>query len=449
MKSTMVIVAFALLALVGSSSTVRLVRSPSALSGARLARVPIHCAPRASTADEARPRRVRFLFSDTGGGHRASALALQGAIESMYPGQIECDLVDLFVASEVWPFCEAPAAYRWMAERPAYWKAFFEAGATPFGAWLNEVVTDCLCGAAYRKLLAASPRPDCVVSVHPLMQGPALRALADIDGGIRKTPFATVVTDLGSAHPKWFHTGVDKCYVPSDVLVDIARGVGLETEQVVLHGLPIRKAFWQGRTPLGSKQVVRQTLGLDSETPTCLVVGGGDGMGGLFSVASAVGSALGEREGSSQLVVVCGRNEECKSSLGAVKWPSNVHVMVLGFVSEMEQWMGAADALVTKAGPGTIAEAAAMGLPCVLSGYLPGQEEGNVDFVISGGFGKLNEDPAEIGKTVRQWLDEPDMLAAMSTAASAAARPDATSAIASDLAKLVLGEVALLSQPVT
>ncbi|KAJ1616884.1 hypothetical protein T492DRAFT_918070 [Pavlovales sp. CCMP2436] len=336
----MVIVAFALLALVGSSSTVRLVRSPSALSGARLARVPIHCAPRASTADEARPRRVRFLFSDTGGGHRASALALQGAIESMYPGQIECDLVDLFVASEVWPFCEAPAAYRWMAERPAYWKAFFEAGATPFGAWLNEVVTDCLCGAAYRKLLAASPRPDCVVSVHPLMQGPALRALADIDGGIRKTPFATVV----------------------------------------------------------------------SETPTCLVVGGGDGMGGLFSVASAVGSALGEREGSSQLVVVCGRNEECKSSLGAVKWPSNVHVMVLGFVSEMEQWMGAADALVTKAGPGTIAEAAAMGLPCVLSGYLPGQEEGNVDFVISGGFGKLNEDPAEIGKTVRQWLDEPDML---------------------------------------
>lgn len=208
------------------------------LSAARASRAPLRnlgrCALFASSADapQPRPRRVRFLFSDTGGGHRASALALQGAIESMYPGQIECDLVDLFVASKVWPFCEAPAAYRWMAARPIFWKLFFEAGATPLGAWINEVMTDCLCGQRYRELLAESPRPDCVVSVHPLMQGPALRALAANDGGSRRTPFATVVTDLGSAHPKWFNAGVDQCYVPSDVLAAAARREGLRPEQV-------------------------------------------------------------------------------------------------------------------------------------------------------------------------------------------------------------------------
>lgn len=210
-------------------------------AGARVARLPLRasrrCAPLASSAGAASgaqppPRRVRFLFSDTGGGHRASALALQGAMESMYPGQIECDLVDLFVASKVWPFCEAPAAYRWMAARPIVWKLFFEAGATPLGAWINEVLTDMLCGRRYRELLAARPRPDCVVSVHPLMQGPALRALAANDGGTRTTPFATVVTDLGSAHPKWFHAGVDACFVPSDVLAHVALREGLRPEQV-------------------------------------------------------------------------------------------------------------------------------------------------------------------------------------------------------------------------
>jgi 1,2-diacylglycerol 3-beta-galactosyltransferase len=172
------------------------------------------------------------LFSDTGGGHRASALALQGALESMYPGQVECDMVDMFVASKIWPFCEAPAAYRFMAARPQLWKAFFEAGASPFGAWLNERLTDLFCGERYRELLAESPRPDCVVSVHPLMQGPCLRALADLDGGSRTTPFATVVTDLGSAHPAWFHPDVDQCFVPSDVLAGLAKSLGLHSEQV-------------------------------------------------------------------------------------------------------------------------------------------------------------------------------------------------------------------------
>jgi 1,2-diacylglycerol 3-beta-galactosyltransferase len=206
---------------------------------------------------------------------------------------------------------------------------------------------------------------------------------------------------------------------------------------VVQRGLPIRKAFWQGRTPLGSKQQLRAKLGLDGDTATCVVVGGGDGMGDIVSVSAAVADALGAREGASQLAIVCGRNEVARAELSARAWPSNVAVQVLGFVSEMEQWMGAADVLVTKAGPGTIAEAAAMGLPCVLSSFLPGQEEGNVDFVADAGFGALHEAPAEIGDAVRAWLDDPIMLDRMAAAATKAARPEATSDIAHDLGALL------------
>lgn len=84
------------------------------------------------------------------------------------------------------------------------------------------------------------------------------------------------------------------------------------------------------------------------------------------------------------MVVICGKNQFVKRELESVEWPENVRVIVNGFVKNMDEWMGAVDALVTKAGPGTIAEATIRGLPVMLSGYLPGQEEGNVPYVVDG-----------------------------------------------------------------
>lgn len=64
-----------------------------------------------------------------------------------------------------------------------------------------------------------------------------------------------------------------------------------------------------------------------------------------------------------------------------------VSILPLGFVKNMAEYMVAADVLISKAGPGTISEAAALSLPVMLTSFLPGQEEGNVDYVVEGGFG--------------------------------------------------------------
>lgn len=47
--------------------------------------------------------------------------------------------------------------------------------------------------------------------------------------------------------------------------------------------------------------------------------------------------------------------------------------MLCGFVNNMAEWMTACDAIVTKAGPGTIAEALICGLPLILNGFIPCQ----------------------------------------------------------------------------
>ncbi len=53
-----------------------------------------------------------------------------------------------------------------------------------------------------------------------------------------------------------------------------------------------------------------------------------------------------------------------------------------GFVHNMPEWMSASDMIITKAGPGTIAESLICGLPVLLNAFIPCQEEGNVTYVL-------------------------------------------------------------------
>lgn len=161
---------------------------------------------------------------------------------------------------------------------------------------------------------------------------------------------------------------VDKCFVPSDALYQAARRRGVQPDQIVQYGLPIRKGFWSSSKTLQSRESLREQLGIE-DRPTVLVVGGGDGMGGLVSIARSLGTRLAKEAKQLQMVVVCGNNKEAKDELSRVNWGS-VKVSVQGFVNNMDEWMKASDALVTKAGPGTIAEASICGLPCMLFSFL-------------------------------------------------------------------------------
>jgi len=117
-----------------------------------------------------------------------------------------------------------------------------------------------------------------------------------------------------------------------------------------------------------------------------------------------------------------------------------VKVIGLGFITNMADYMVAADVLVTKAGPGTIAEAASLSLPIMLTSFLPGQEEGNVDFVVKGPFGTFvsDADPQGISDVVAEWLLDEEMLKELSDNARKKGAPYAAAEIAQ-----AIGESAL------
>mmetsp|Transcript_50360 Transcript_50360/g.56188 ORF Transcript_50360/g.56188 Transcript_50360/m.56188 type:complete len:675 (+) Transcript_50360:112-2136(+) len=102
-----------------------------------------------------------------------------------------------------------------------------------------------------------------------------------------------------------------------------------------------------------------------------------------------------------------------------------VTIVPIGFVNNMAEYMVATDVLISKAGPGTISEAAALSLPVLLTSFLPGQEEGNVDYVVEGGFGSYcqDTDPKAVAETIALWLNDEIKLTEMSDAAKKAGHP--------------------------
>jgi 1,2-diacylglycerol 3-beta-galactosyltransferase len=295
---------------------------------------------------------------------------------------------------------------------------------------------DAATAAAVAAAAAATARPAEV----PAPTAAAEAAAAELRGGrgtaAPRVPFVTVVTDLGAAHPLWLHRGVDLCFVPSTSFVRAAKCKGLCDAQLRLHGLPVRQDFAEVRR---RGAAARRGLGLLPDRRTVLIVGGGDGVGKLGAIVQAVGDRLSRSQQPSQVVVVCGRNKRLLRQLQEQRWPENVHVHVEGFVTRMSEFMAAADCIVTKAGPGTIAEASICGLPVMLSGHLPGQETGNVKHVLANGFGAYSRNPRVIARTVATWLDDPVCLELLSANARAAARPSAAHQIVRDVVELLDG----------
>jgi 1,2-diacylglycerol 3-beta-galactosyltransferase len=264
---------------------------------------------------------------------------------------------------------------------------------------------------------------DLIVSLHPLANGPVLRAL-----GKERPPFITVVTDLVTAHALWYHHRTDLCIVPTEEARLRAIRFGLREEQVRVIGLPVADRFC---APIGDQDALRMRLGWPLDRPVILLVGGGEGMGPLEKTAHAIAAS----HLKATLVIIAGRNNRLKAHLERITWP--MHTKIYGFVNEMPTFMRAANILATKAGPGTISEALNAGLPMVLYSRLPGQEDGNVSYVESEGAGVWAPTPEKIVASIRTWLDNPAAHAKAAAACRRMARPQAARQIAQVLADFV------------
>ncbi|XP_038981829.1 probable monogalactosyldiacylglycerol synthase 1, chloroplastic isoform X2 [Phoenix dactylifera] len=364
------------------------------------------------------PKKVLILMSDTGGGHRASAEAIKAAFNQEFGDEYQVFVTDLWTDHTPWPFNQLPRSYNFLVKHGTLWKM------TYYGSVPREVAKGLM-----------KYQPDIIISVHPLMQHVPLRILR-AKGLLKKIVFTTVVTDLSTCHPTWFHKLVTRCYCPSTEVAKRALKAGLQPSQIKVYGLPVRPSFVK---PVRPKDILRRELGMHEDLPAVLLMGGGEGMGPIEATAQALGNTLYDEnlgQPIGQILVICGRNKRLYNRLQSTDW--KVPVQVKGFVTKMEDCMGACDCIITKAGPGTIAESMIRGLPIILNDYIAGQEVGNVPYVVENGCGKFSKSPKEIAKIVAEWFGpRSEELKAMSQNCLKLARPDAVFKIVHDLHELV------------
>lgn len=369
-------------------------------------------------------KRILFLMSDTGGGHRAAAEAIRDALYIQY-GQdaVDVGLVDVY-RNMMFPLNYMPEFYPWWVNNSkSTWGAGFNLSNTRRRATALSTGMYLTSGHLLRKMVKDNPA-DVVVCVHSVVTRPSMAAYMTLK---ERPPFLTVVTDLVSTHMFWYERKAERCLVPTQAAYDRGIECGMQPDQLSITGLPVHPRFCSG---LEEKAAAREKTGWHPTLPAVLLVAGGEGMGPLYETARGINA----RNLNCQLIIIAGKNELLREKLNAADW--NQPTTIYGYVNDMPLKMAGADILVTKAGPSTICEASIAGLPMILSDAIPGQETGNVEYVVQNGAGVFAPDPVRVATTVQAWLAEGEAgLQRRSERARRLSHPDAVWQIAEEVWK--------------
>jgi 1,2-diacylglycerol 3-beta-galactosyltransferase len=377
------------------------------------------------------PLPLLFLIGDTGGGHRSAALAVQQALDRVQPGRFAPIICDPIRGADV------PRLLRWFAGlygpcirlTPWLWWLFWWTSNSPRGlGLLRRTIMAPVYGSVTRA--AQSSRPALIVAFHPMTSDPAVRA-RNLTGAL--PPVITVVTDLITAHLSWLDAAVDRVVVPSEVVAERCAPDGTPADRYVPLGLPVAAEFCRPPLDEQSRQELKRELGLRGEFLVVLT-GGAEGSGGLRRRAAAILRQMDDVD----VAVICGRNRSLRRRVSRLaERTEDGRLTAHGFVGNMADWLRCADIVVGKAGPGTIAEATCCGAPLVLTSFVPGQEEGNAEFVTEAGAGVYASRPRHLAAEVGRLRRDPAALAAMREASVRAGRPGAAVDIAHFITELV------------
>jgi len=299
-------------------------------------------------------RTILFLIADTGAGHRSAANAIRNAIavisqqeqeawqakqqqhvggiegmaESvMSPGSSEpstllalppptyrIEIVNVFEEYSRFPLREAVKLYGpTIRYNPKlYGRVFHLSNESSRVAAVKTVATPLIHKGLLQ--LITSVQPDVIVSIHAMLNHVTIEALRDLHLNI---PFITVVTDLISVHYAWFAPGADCYIVPTERAKQLYLERDLDPERVRVIGMPIDPKFSR---PTESKEELRRKFGLAQDVPVVLLVGGGEGSGGLQEAVRAISRA----RLPVQMLIITGRNKRLYAHLQRTR--SSLHV---------------------------------------------------------------------------------------------------------------------------
>ncbi len=361
-------------------------------------------------------KKILILTADAGFGHRSAANAIAEALNTQEEIEVEVQIQNLLDDPAT------PAVLRHsqtdydklVRGSPKLYEFGYESSDKRFPTQLAQIGLSAMLFKSFSdKMLNFNP--DLVVNTYPLYQAPAQTwylinesswtsedvarflpqsAITKYSFQGKHIPFITVITDINTVHLMWLSLLPDAYCVASDKMREQLIKYGLAPERVFTTGIPVKPIF---ATETRSKAELRRHFGLDEHKTTLLAVGSKrvtNLMNGL-NIINHSGFDL-------QIIMAAGGDEKLYQAMIETEW--NLPVKIYNFTKEMPQLQLAADFIITKAGGLITSESLAAGLPMILIDVLPGQEEGNAEFVVKNGAGVLITEPIKIMETLSKWL---------------------------------------------
>jgi spore coat polysaccharide biosynthesis predicted glycosyltransferase SpsG len=344
-------------------------------------------------------KKIQIVFHDAGGGHRNAAVALQ-AMAKAQNRDWDVELVQFQELTDRLDVLRKVTGIRIQEQ----YNTLLRNGWTLGSEYLLRVLqwTIRIFHGPLVKLLKSFWRThpaDMLISVIPHFNREIAESWERVYPG---RPFVTVITDLADFPPRFWMEPVKEQFViaGTERAVEQARAMGKDDAHVFgVSGMVLRPEFYAESAVDAS--AVKRELGLREDLPTAMVLFGGFGSKVMYEIVEKLDAA----RLPVQLILICGKNEKLATRLKAKKW--NIGAAVLGFTKEVHKLMRAADFMIGKPGPGSIAEAMQRGLPVLVecnSWTLP-QERFNTEWVKEKRVGVVLKSFEEVVSGVQEMLE--------------------------------------------
>lgn len=341
---------------------------------------------------------ILFAAVAAGGGHVATAKAMVQAIELHYPGRFGLRVSDYM---KELPDDGVVALDR---RNKSLWRFLLRYPVLArFGQRIMDAVPR-LTVAGQRRAMRGFAR----AAARDLSENPPLLVVSNhgiITAGLAEAkhrygldvPVLSYVNELCGICAYWADPRADHTVVPTEEgRRDLIR-LGVPEEKLTLMGYPVAQPFLS----MPPKAEARKRLGLEDRF-TCLVTYGAEGLGpGQREFVLALLDA------GFQVVVITGKNTRLRENLKSLRRDG---LVVEGFVDDVAVRLAAADVFVGKAGPASVYEAFAAGLPVIVTGYAGLNELGTTRRIERLGLGVYAGDPAALVKAARRYASNPALL---------------------------------------
>src|SRR5882762_264054 len=320
-------------------------------------------------------QKIHVIFHDAGGGHRNAAVALQTMpTQQQRPWQVELvqfqELTDRFDVLRRLTGIRIQEQYNLLLQNgwtlgSVYLLRLLQATIRLFHRPLVNLLEN-----FWREKPA-----DLLVSVIPHFNREICESWSKV---YPARPFVTLITDLADLPPRFWIEPMKEQYViaGTERAAQQARALGHDEAHIFrTSGMILRPEFY---TPDNSDPLaLRKELGLRPDLSTAIMLFGGHGSKVMYDITRRLDAA----QLPLQLILICGRNEELAAKFNAQQW--RIPIKVIGFTKEIHKLMRAADFLIGKPGPGSIAEAMVRKLPVLIecNAWTLPQERYNAEWV--------------------------------------------------------------------